>query len=347
MATESVVSRKKSIVNKNTPFYLDRAQGAEIADISKDTISWFVERAKYERDYIFSTKDSIEEILKQLALKTDDYFFNAALMLFGMEPQRFCPSAVIKCAHYYGTEIVRPIPSHQVFGGTLFQQVDKAVDFVLSRLNRSVSARKKGPVAEMRMEIPNEAITEIIVNAVVHRDYDSSGSVQIALYADRVEVINPGNLPEQLTISDLAKRHLSIPVNPFLARPFYLAGYINQLGYGTQNVFKWCRQAHLPEPVFEQLNQQFSVTIWRNWLTDQRLEEFNLNERQFAAIKYLKSHQKITNSKYQDLFRVAKRTASQDLQQLMSLGLLEKQGTTGKGVFYRLAKGAPKGHKGR
>ncbi len=108
----------------------------------------------------------------------------------------------------------------------------------------------------------------------------------------------------------------------------------------------WCRKANLPEPVFEQLNQQFSVTIWRNWLTDQRLEEFDLNDRQRAAVRRLKSQRSITNSEYQRLFGVAKRTASMDLKHLTSLCLVEKVGTTGKGVFYRIAKGAPKGHKG-
>jgi predicted HTH transcriptional regulator len=333
-------------VKDRRPFYISRGRGAKTADISKDSIGWFVKRAKNERDYTFSDMDSVDDILKQLVLKDGTHLLNAALMLFGIDPQRYCPSAVVKCSHYFGTEVARPIPSHQVFGGTLFQQVDRAVDFVLSRINRSVGGRQEGPVAQVRMEIPSEAITEIIVNAVVHRDYDSAGSVQIALFADRVEVINPGSLPEQLTIDDLAKRHLSIPVNPFLARPFFLAGYINQLGYGTQNVVKWCRRAQLPDPVFEQLNQQFSVTIWRNWLTNQRLEEFDLNDRQRAAIRHLKSHRSITNSKYQDLFGVAKRTASQDLKHLTSLGLIEKEGTTGKGVFYRIAKGAPKGHKG-
>ena len=333
-------------MNKHTPFYIAHANGAEIADISKDSLAWFVERAKHERDYTFSGRDSVDDTLKQLVLKDGTRLLNAALMLFGTEPQRFCPSAVVKCSHYYGTEVARPIPNHQVFGGTLFQQVDEAVNFVLSKLNRSVGGRQEGPVAEVRMEIPNEAITEIIVNAVVHRDYESTGSVQIALFADRVEVINPGGLPEPLTISDLTKQHVSIPVNPFLARPFFLAGYINQLGYGTQNVVKWCRKANLPEPVFEQLNQQFSVTIWRNWLTDQRLDEFDLNDRQRAAVRHLKSHRSITNSEYQVLFRVAKRTASKDLKHLTSLRLFEKEGTTGKGVFYRIAKGAPKGHKG-
>ena len=267
-------------------------------------------------------------------------------MLFGREPQRTCPAAVVKCSHYHGTEVVRPIPSQQVFGATLFEQIDAATDFVLSRLDRTIGDREEANIAAERLEIPKEAIREIIVNSVVHRDYDSKASVQIDVFADRVEVMNPGTLPAELSVEDLPKKHLSVPVNPFLARPFYLAGYINQLGYGTRNVVKWCREAALPDPDFVSGDNQFRVTIWRNWLTDDRLRDFDLNERQAAVVSYLKAHRTITNTEYQTRFKVAKRTASQDLQRLHTLGLVAKEGTTGKGVFYRISKGASKGHKG-
>jgi len=333
-------------MEKSKPFYISKAIGGNIKDLSRDKMKWFINHAKTERDFIFSGKDNYNELLKELVLIEDNMLLNAALMLFGNNPQKYCPAAVIKCSHYYGTEITRPIPDQKMFEGDLFQQVDSAVDFVMSKLNGIVGGRNQGAIAEVKEEIPNEVIAEIIVNAVVHRDYDSMGSIQISIFADRIEIMNPGRLPKQLKISDLSKKHLSIPVNPFLARPFYLAGYINQLGYGTVNVFKWCKKANLPEPFFDQLNHQFNVTIWRNWLTDKRILEFDLNERQMAAIKYLKEHLKITNSQYQKEFNVAKRTASKDLQLLTSLGLVSREGSTGKGVFYQMATGAPKGHNG-
>lgn len=328
------------------PFYISYTKGVNFTDLSDTKLKWFVNRAKTERGFIFSSKNNFKELLKELVLIEDNNILNAAVMLFGNSPQKYCPASVIKCSHYYGTEVTRPIPNQKLFKGDLFQQVDSAVDFVMSKLDRTIGSRSLGATAEVKEEIPNEVIAEIIVNAVVHRDYDSAGSVQISIFSDRIEIMNPGKLPKQLKISDLNKKHLSIPVNPFLARPFYLAGYINQLGYGTTNVYNWCKEAHLPEPSFEQLSNQFSVTVWRNWINDKRIEEFDLNERQIAAIKYLKEHLKITNTQYQQEFNVAKRTASKDLQLLTSLGLLNKVGTTGKGVFYKIAKGAPKGHKG-
>jgi len=333
-------------MHNTKPFYISYAKGVNIDDLSEEKLKWFINRVKAERAFIFSSKDNFKEILKELILIKNNKILNAALMLFGKKPQKYCPAAIIKCSHYYGTEVTRPIPNQKMFEGDLFHQVDSAVDFVMSKLNRTVGGRNQGATAEVKEEVPNGVIAEIIVNAVVHRDYNSSGSIQISIFSDRIEIMNPGKLPKQLKISDLNKKHLSIPVNPFLARPFYLAGYINQLGYGTIYVFKWCKKAHLPEPSFEQLNHQFNVTIFRNWLTDKKLQEFDLNKRQIAAIKYLKEHLKITNSQYQEEFNVAKRTASKDLQLLTSLGLVSKEGTTGKGVFYKIAQGAPKGHKG-
>ena len=333
-------------MDKTIPFYLSKAVGASIKDLSQDKMIWFVNRAKTERKFTFSSKANLNDLLKELILVENNILLNAALMLFGKNPQKYCPAAIIKCSHYYGTEVTRPIPDQKIFEGDLFQQVESAVDFVMSKLNRTVGGRNQGATAEVKEEVPNEVIAEIIVNAVVHRDYNSAGSVQISIFSDRIEIMNPGKLPKQLKISDLNKKHLSIPVNPFLARPFYLSGYINQIGYGTVNVFKWCKNAHLPEPSFEQFNNQFNVTIFRNWLSDKRLQEFDLNKRQIEAIKYLKEHLKITNSQYQEEFDVAKRTASKDLQLLTSLGLVSKEGTTGKGVFYKITKGASKGHKG-
>jgi len=80
----------------------------------------------------------------------------AAILLFGRNPQSPLPSAELRCMHLHGTEIARPVPSYQVFKGNLFKQADQAIDFVLSKLNRSVGTRSEGPQAPVRYEIPKE-----------------------------------------------------------------------------------------------------------------------------------------------------------------------------------------------
>jgi ATP-dependent DNA helicase RecG len=111
-------------------------------------------------------------------------------------------------------------------------------------------------------------------------------------------------------------------------------------------MIKLCRAAGLPEPQFEQRGGSFVITLWRDWLKPEVLAGYDLNERQLKAIDYLKIHQTITNSIYQLETVSSKRTASRDLEELIGKALLERVGTTGKGVYYRLVKGATKGSKG-
>lgn len=317
------------------PFYLTPAKGGKLSDISLDLINWFVNEASIKRNFSFEMAPTTNNVLTELGLLDKNKLLYAALMLFGKKPQRFFPAAVVKCSHYHGTALTRPIPSHQVLGNTLFEQSDAAADFVLSRLDRTIGDREESTVAEEKLEIPKEAIREIIINAIVHRDYDSNASVQIDVFADRVEIMNPGGLPEELTVEDLVREHLSVPVNPFLARPFYLAGYINQLGYGTQNVVKWCQEAGLPDPKFDPEGNRFRVTIWRNWFTDDRMKKMSLNERQVKAIQFVKSNLRISNIEYQRLTGASRATAKRDLNEMVTLGLLNLDGA-GRSTHYRL-----------
>jgi predicted HTH transcriptional regulator len=187
---------------------------------------------------------------------------HAAVLFFGRQPQRFLLSSELKAAHFHGTAIAKPIPSYQVFKGTVFELVDQAVDFVLARLNFAVGTRSASSQAPAAYEIPPEVIREAVVNAVAHRDYTSNGSVQVMVFADRVEIWNPGSLPPSLTLAQLRQPHGSVPANPLLAEPLYLAQYIERLGTGTADMIRRCREAGLPEPVFS-LDDGFRIALGR------------------------------------------------------------------------------------
>ena len=113
------------------------------------------------------------------------------------------------------------------------------------------------------IELPAGAVTEAIVNAVAHRDYASHASAQIMLFADRLEVWNPGELPPQLTFELLMRPHASIPRNPLIAEPMFLARYAEKAGSGILDMIARCREAGLPDPRFHQTGGQFVQTISR------------------------------------------------------------------------------------
>ncbi|MGZ8258785.1 MAG: ATP-binding protein [Methylotenera sp.] len=132
----------------------------------------------------------------------------------------------------------------------------------MSKINLWVGTREGGAAVPVAYEIPREVVAEAIVNAVAHRDYTSNGSVQVMLFADRLEVWNPGGLPPSLTLEKLRHAHGSVPSNPQLAEPLYLTKYIERMGTGTGDMIRRCREVGLPEPQFS-VTDGFVTTILR------------------------------------------------------------------------------------
>ena len=326
----------------STPFDATACSGATLHDISDEKIAWFIPVARKERNFPLGEGTPTDQVLKHLDLLDENLPTNAAILLFGRKPQKFFPAAEIKCIHYHGTDVVKPIPSYQIFTGTLFDQVDQAADFVLSKLNRIVPPRDTAPASDTRYEIPKEVIHEAIVNAVAHRDYTSDASVQVSVFSDRIEVMNPGSLPPDLSFEDLKVKHNSRPRNHRIATPLYLTHYIEKIGYGTLQMIAGCKEAGLPEPDFSQSGGEFIVTLWRDWLTDAVMAEMGLSERQMAIIRFVKEKGRVTSSDYKALVTISRQTAFRDLNDLVRKGILKKTGVTGKGTYYTLCKGLRK-----
>jgi len=328
---------------RTAPFDASACERATLKDLAQQKITWFLDMAKRERNYPLPAKTTREKALAHLNLLDNGRPTHAAVLLFAKEPQRFMIASEVKCLHFHGTEVRKPIPSYQIFKGTVFELVDQAVDFVLSKIARSIGTREHSVQAHAEYELPKEALTEAIVNAVAHRDYTSNASVQVMLFADRLEVWNPGELPPPLTPELLRLPHASIPRNPLIAEPLYLVRYIEKAGTGTLDMIARCHDAGLPEPDFEQRGGQWVVTLWRDWLTAEVLAGYSLNERQLQVISHVKRTGSIVNSEHQRLLGVSKRTAHRDLLNLVEKGIFERIGTTGKGTAYVLRRGATKG----
>jgi len=245
------------------PFDATVARNATLKDISVEKVRWFLARARNARDYALSETTAIKSVLSHLNLLEKGRPTNAAILVFGSMPQRFLISSEVKCMHFHGVKKLKPIPSYQVFKGTVFDLVDKSVDFVMSKLNRTVGTRAHSPQSPVEYDIPQEVVTEGIVNAVAHRNYTSNASVEIMLFSDRLEIWNPGSLPPLLSIKDLGKPHSSQPGNPLLAEPLFLTKYIEKAGTGTIDMYDHCRAAGMRPPKFRIENGFFILSVWR------------------------------------------------------------------------------------
>ena len=244
------------------PFDAAPCMGATLENLDFPLIGRFIRRARRVRSFPLAEDTPPKILLEHLNLVNSGKITNAGVLVFGKHPQRFLISSEIKCAHFHGTRVAKPIPSYQVYKGTVFELVDQAVDFVLSKINRSIGERDRNARAPRTYEIPIKVVTEAVVNAVAHRDYTENGSVQVMLFADRLEVWNPGRLPKALTLDDLRVAHRSVPANPLLAESLYLTQYIERMGTGTLDMIARCREVGLSEPEFE-VTQGFVTRIWR------------------------------------------------------------------------------------
>jgi predicted HTH transcriptional regulator len=285
-----------------------------------------------------------------LNLIQNERITNAAILLFGKNPQKFFITSEVRCAMFYGYDVEKPIASYQVYKGDVFQLVTQATQFVLSNIRSRTGTRDKSIQVDVEFELPIAAVTEAIVNAVCHRDYTSNASVQVMLFKDRLEVWNPGHLPYGMTIEKLKKVHSSMPVNPLLAEPMYLNGTIERMGTGTRDMIKLCQEVGLKAPEFEQ-EEEFKTVLWRDAslqeeyadseevtgnYTNNFTNDFtnNFTENMKTILQEIIIEPTISFSELAKKAGISRRSIINNTNKLKSLGFIERIGD--KGGFWKI-----------
>lgn len=313
-------------------------------ELSTKTIDDFKVLAR-ERIPELAPSDSTEVILANLKLTlSDKRVKRATFLLFGQDPQRLTPTAQVQMGRFKdgGT-----ILDDKRVDGNLFQQVIQVEqilrNYFFIRYEFPAGREGRAGVEPMQREevweFPYKAVREAVINALIHRDYTSTGRVQIRVYDDRMIISNPGGLPAGLTVGDLLREpHDSLPRNPILAQVCYYARLVEQWGSGTIRMRTACRTQGLPDPVFQSTANSFTVTLRKDNLSDERLRQIGMNSRQLQAIHYVRQNGSISNSEHQNLTGATRRTAARDLEQLVEAELMDRSTQSGRTVRYTLAQ---------
>ena len=181
------------------------------------------------------------------------------VLFFALTPQRWLPDATISAVRVRGTEPTAEFADREEIGGRLTEQFSGAVAF-LSRHVASPS-RVEG-WARNDLGIPVEVLREVVLNALAHRDYRMAAQTRVFVYDDRVEVVNPGELLNRLTL-DSIRFGISQRRNPRLAALLARAHSTRRenLGVGIPEVFRLMRERGLPEPSFRIDGGHFRVEL--------------------------------------------------------------------------------------
>lgn len=215
---------------------------ATLADLNTKKIQAFFER---QSDYTTGAYDALMHSY-YLAVKehAHQYPTIAGLLTFGNQPQHFLPEAFIICTHFEGISGRTAIASLDCTG-TLFEQFAQAYTFIISRLNKSFVIKKL--IREETLEIPQPALREMLINAIVHRNYHIQAPIKVAIYDDRIEIFSQGSFPGPLVAQNLCAG-LTYIRNIAIAKILRHAGLIESLGTGFRTLFESYAQRKLPIP---------------------------------------------------------------------------------------------------
>lgn len=305
---------------------------ATFDDIDERSFRMYLEMSK-EKDRLPDVEGlTMEEIFDKLRLTKNGELTRAAIILFGKDPRRFSTNAFVKIGRFKGDADLR------------FQDVEEGnliilLKNVLERLDHKYLTRSiefKGMLRLEHSEYPIPALREMLLNALVHRKYMGS-FIQIRVYDDKITIWNDGALPEEITLESLKHVHSSHPRNPLIADVCFKGGLIDSWGRGTVRIIETCKEAGLPEPELTERDGGFLVTLFKDNLTEEQLVKLGLNARQIKAVQYVKEKGRITNKEYQEINEVSKRTATNDLSDLVEKYQLFKQLGASVSTYYEFA----------
>lgn len=265
---------------------------------------------------------SYPEVLEKLRLIDGDKIKRAALVLFGKDPSKFYTNMVVKIGRFGNSD--DDLKFQEIIEGNLLK-ILKEVPEILNKKFFVKSVDFEGLQRIEKGEYPVAALREMLLNALVHRNYMGS-MTQIRMYDTHFSIWNEGFLPEGLTLEALKRQHPSRPRNPLIADICFKAGYIDAWGRGTLKIFNSCKEADLPEPEMKEQDGGMLVTLFKDRYIEAELKKLDLNERQLEALIFWRKDQEITTGKYSHKFEIVNRTSLRDLKKLVDLGLLKKIG---------------------
>lgn len=321
--------------------------GATVDDLDPDLLSRFFRRLRETRGPVFA-RATDEDILRMMRVVVEDVGGRqvtlGGLLALGRYPQQYFPQLDISFVAY-------PTVTGEPLGdGTRFvdnQSIDGPIPTMvagaLAAVRRNMKRRSVvvGIGREDRWEYPEEAVREVIANALMHRDHHPLArgtQVRVELYPDRLEVSSPGGLFGSVAHQDLLAESISSSRNAVLAKlledvevPNTGRTVCENRGTGLLVAAASLRQAGIEPPELLDLVREFRVVIRNHGLLDEEavrwlatIDTAELNDRQRLGLAFVRRHSAITNQQYRTLTGCDALSATRELTGMAAEGLLEK-----------------------
>ena len=234
--------------------------GAEISDLDIDQINKAIGLYNEYKTDIKINDGDIQRLLLQAGLMQNGNLTNACIVLFGKNPTRFIQQSKIRLTLYPSTKSGDTFIDDRIYDNCIFRNIENLFDDLDAIYGKTSVV--KSLVRDEKYNYPIRAIREGVMNAIVHRDYNSfKGFLQISIYSDRTEISNFGGLPEGISIEDLTKEHHSILRNPDIATMCFIHKRVEILGTGTLRMIRSCKENKFKAPIWVEKDNIVTVTF--------------------------------------------------------------------------------------
>ena len=328
---------------KQPKYDLEPVLDATIDDLNQDVLKAVVNRNKMITPRIFG-KMSSEEILIKLGalvkIKGIVYPTLGALLAAGVYPQQFFPRLNITFTVYSVTtkakekyHIFKYIDSKQI-NGSIPEMLIDARDFLLKNIRSG--AVIEGALRRDIYDYPLDAFREAVVNALQHRDYSPEGrssQVQINLFSDRLEILNPGGIYGPASIDD-SVHGISSTRNVNLSRLLECVPYeeedgnkgyvIENRGTGLIQIRSALNRELMPPPKISDYISSFSIVFSKRRLSENERSHKRAKDLSEAILAEFAKHETLSIAEISSWSGVNRRTVSLHLNRLVEQGKLER-----------------------
>ena len=277
------------------------------------------------------------DILENLGLLKDGHLKNAGVLLFCKRVTRFLLNATITCVLFQGRDKYK-ILDRKEFEGDLYSNYQDAFTYLQSKLNTEYII--KGGPREERLELPESALREAILNAIAHRNYFLNANIQVYIFSDRVEITNPGGLPPGMSYADLGKK--SMPRNFLLFGLMQRMGLVEKVGTGILRMNHAMEEYMLEKPVMEADENWFTIIFKRPELERESFEGRGKTTPQKTTQKttqkilgLIEENPHITRRELASIIGISEDGIKYHITNLKSMGVLERIGPD-KGGYWRI-----------
>jgi len=279
----------RSFIRHSSEYNFDKlpAEEGDLEQLSKKKIETYLEKSAERAGRSFPEDANWEKVLCNLGIATElegkIVPTIAGLLIFSEnDPQNLKEFSryEIRCVAYKGNSTTKPIIDQQDVLGTLDEQIDESLQFILR--NIPLRAEIEGSQRDDKYEYPQEVLREVLANAVIHRDYQITGTyTQVKVFDNRIEVTNPGTLPPGINIDNLVDSQFSR--NEVIANSMRDLEYMKEFGRGIDMIYSKMDKWGLAQPLFKNSANTFKVTLLGDDFKD-------LNNRQVDIWYYLQDN---------------------------------------------------------